>query len=218
MRRTILGGFLALACAALAVPAAARDGAIPLGARAPEAGVKMTGVDGQVYTIASVARDKGTLVVFTCNSCPWAQAWEKRIVALGNTWSKQKVGVIAINSNDPEVKSEDDLAGMKERAKELGMKFPYVVDATSDVARAFGATRTPEAFLFDAGGRLAYHGTIDDNARQPDKVKAHYLQDAIVAMTHGKKIQLAETKAFGCTIKYREKSESEAKAKSKSDT
>jgi hypothetical protein len=207
MRRTILSGFLALACAALVVPVAARADVLRLGARAPMAGVKMTGADGKVYTIASVARDKGTLVVFTCNSCPWAQAWEERIVELGNTWSKQGVGVIAINSNDPEVKPEDGLAGMKERAKERDMAFPYVVDATSDVARAFGATRTPEAFLFDAGGRLVYHGTIDDNAREPDKVKAHYLEDAIQAMTHKKKIELTETKAFGCTIKYREKSD-----------
>lgn len=85
------------------------------------------------------------------------------------------------------------------------MAFPYVVDASSDVARAFGATRTPEAFLFDREGRLVYHGAIDDNAKQPDQVKARYLEEAVNAVVDGKEIAVQETKALGCSIKFRAK-------------
>jgi peroxiredoxin len=92
---------------------------------------------------------------------------------------------------------------MQDRAQERGMEFPYVVDATSDVARAFGATRTPEAFLFDAKGRLVYHGTIDDNAKQPDEVKERYLRDAVNAVAAGRTVAVRETKALGCGIKFR---------------
>lgn len=86
------------------------------------------------------------------------------------------------------------------------MTFPYVVDATSDVARAFGATRTPEACLFDAAGRLVYHGTLDDNAHQPEAVKARYLADAVSAVVAGKKVAVAETRSLGCSIKFRPRS------------
>lgn len=201
----------ALAGAVLLAPAAARADALALGSKAPKADVAMVNVDGKDQTIAGVAGKKGTLVVFTCNSCPWAQAWEKRIVALGNAWPKKGVGVIAINANDPSLKSEDGMDEMKARARSLGMTYPYVMDATSDVARAFGATRTPEAFLFDADGTLVYHGAIDDNAREPAKVQARYLENAMQALTAGKKIELAETKAFGCTIKFRGGEQADAK-------
>jgi hypothetical protein len=126
-------------------------------------------------------------------------------VSLGNASVKRGVGVIAINANDPTDYPEDDFSTMQSNAKKSQMEFPYVVDATSDVARAFGATRTPEAFLFDAHGKLVYHGAIDDNAHQPDQVKSRYLEDAVNALVDGKPIALAETKALGCGIKFRTK-------------
>jgi AhpC/TSA family protein len=162
-------------------------------------------VDGKELSIAQAKGAKGTLVVFTCNHCPWAKAWHSRIVALGNKSAKRGVGVIAINANDPSAYPEDDFSTMQSNAKKTKMGFPYVVDATSDVARAFGATRTPEAFLFDAEGKLVYHGAIDDNAKQPDQVKTRYLEDAVNALVDGKEIALAETKALGCGIKFRSK-------------
>jgi hypothetical protein len=97
---------------------------------------------------------------------------------------------------------------MVKRSKERKMAFPYVVDVTSDVARAFGATRTPEAFLFDKDGKLVYHGTIDDNANEPSKVKDKYLENALNEVVTGKDVSLAETKALGCGIKFRGKSTS----------
>jgi hypothetical protein len=196
------------AAAPPAEPARTADGALALGARMPGADTRMMGVDGREISLASAAGPKGTLVIFTCNHCPWVKAWETRIVDLGNKYSKSGFGVVAVNSNDPAQYPEDGLDGMKDRARERGMEYPYVVDATSDVARAFGATHTPEAFLFDKAGRLVYHGSIDDNAHEPDKVKARYLEQALDAVAGGRKVAVKETKALGCSIKYREKTSS----------
>jgi peroxiredoxin len=201
-------GALALMALAPAV-AGAQDASEPVGLAfgdaAPMTSVKMKNVDGNEVAIADVAGKKGTLVIFSCNACPWAKAWEKRIVEIGNAYPKRGIGVIVINSNDPGRVAEDDYAIMQQRAKQRGMHYPYVVDATSDLARAFGATRTPEAFLFDEAGKLVYHGTIDDNAKEPAKVKERYLQSALKAVMAGQEITLKETKALGCSIKFRPK-------------
>jgi peroxiredoxin len=190
------------------IPAGAEESApqaLALGSKVPMADVKMKTAAGTELSIADVKGAKGTLVVFTCNACPWAKKWEGRIAKIGNEAAKKGIGVIAINANDPGKNPEDGYDVMKTRAKARGMKFAYAVDATSDIARAFGATRTPEAFLFDASGKLVYHGTIDDNAQKPDDVKEQYLRDALQALVDGKKIEVAETKSLGCTIKlYKE--------------
>ena len=178
-------------------------GALAPGAALPMADVKMKNVDGAEVAIANVKGKAGTLVIFTCNACPWAKAWEDRIVALGNEFQKKGIGVIAINPNDPGKVPADGYAEMQTRAKEKGMEFPYVVDATSGVAKAFGATRTPEVFLFNAKGVLVYHGTIDNNAKEPGKADEHYLKDALVAVVNGAAPATAQTKAMGCTIKWR---------------
>ena len=169
------------------------------------ASVKMKGVDGSQLSISDVKGEKGTLIIFTCNTCPWVVAWEDRITQIGNAYKDKGFGVIAINANDPEKKPADGLAAMVERASEKGFGFPYVVDATSDVARAFGATRTPEVYLFDGDGSLVYHGAVDDDARNPDAIEAHYLKDALEALLTGQPIQHAKTKAVGCGIKFRSK-------------
>lgn len=192
---------LALALAALMIPTAAL--ALAIGDAVPMKETALHNVDGKDVTIAAVAGEKGTLVVFTCNHCPFAKAWEGRIVAVGNAARTRGVGVIAINSNDPKVAPDDGFESMQQRAREKGFQFPYAVDDTSNVARAFGATRTPEAFLFDASGKLVYHGAIDDNSEDAAAVQAHYLGDAIDALIAGKPLTVAETKALGCTIKFR---------------
>jgi thioredoxin-related protein len=150
-----------------------------------------------------VVGQKGTLVIFTCNACPYVKGWESRTVELGNAYAGKGIGVIAINANDPKVVADDGYDQMVGRAKERGIQYPYVVDATSEVARAFGATRTPEAFLFDAQGKLVYHGTIDDNVESPEKVSKTYLKDALEAVSAGKDVAVKETKAIGCGIKWR---------------
>ena len=192
MLRTLLMSLL------LAAPVAALE----FGASAPQADVKMKNVDGRALSIAEIAGKQGTLVIFTCNHCPWVKAWQERIAALGNAYGARGIGVIAINSNDPAASPNDAFDPMVERAKQLGLQFPYVVDAGSTVAKAFGAERTPEVYLFDAAGTLVYHGTIDDNAEQPDAVKLHYLRDALEAVASGKPVAVAATKSLGCTIKF----------------
>jgi len=174
-----------------------------LGDPIPKPDTKMKNVDGESVSIADVKGEKGTLVVVTCNHCPYVKAWEERITELGNTYDDEGIGVIAINPNDPEQQPEDAYEQMQKRAKKLGLEFPYVVDETSDVAKALGATKTPEAFLFDAEGKLVYHGAIDDNPHEPGKVEKQYLRDALDAVVAGEAPKVAESKSMGCSIKWR---------------
>lgn len=200
------GAAVAIAGDGMMKPAASEEGAaqsLAIGSPAPMRGVKMKSVDGSEVSLEKVAGKNGTLVVFTCNHCPWAKMWQSRVAAIGNAALEQGIGVIAINSNDPAEFPEDEYAPMQDRAKMLGYKFPYVVDATSGVAKAFGATRTPEAYLFDAKGKLVYHGAVDDNPRDESAVEKPWLKNAVNAVATGGSIETAETKALGCSIKYR---------------
>jgi hypothetical protein len=201
--------FVAMSAAAAAMfaissAALADDKPLALGATAPMAATKMKNtVDGKSVSIADVKGAKGTLVVFTCNNCPYAKAWEERIVDLGHTYSKKGVGSILINSNDPTIAKHDTPELMQARAKERAMKVPYTIDEGSAIAKAFGASVTPEAFLFDKSGKLVYHGTIDDNHKEADKVSKRYLKDALEAVVGGKAVPAAETKSLGCGIKFK---------------
>jgi hypothetical protein len=177
--------------------------ALTIGDRAPAADVRMKNVDGRGLTIKEVAGAKGTLVIFSCNHCPWVKAWEQRLVELGNAYPTKGIGVIVVNPNDPAAYPGDSFEAMVERAREKGYRFPYVMDTTSGVGRAFGATKTPEAFLFDATGALVYHGAIDDNAEDAAKVTKRYLRDALDAVAAGSRPAVAESKAIGCSIKLR---------------
>ena len=187
----------------LAVSAALAGGTLAIGGAIPMADVKMKNVDGKELSLGEVKKPAGTLVIFTCNHCPFAKAWATRIVDLGNAYAAKGIGVVAVNANDPKQYDEDNFEAMQQRAKERGMQFPYVVDATSNLARAFGATRTPEAYLFDKDGKLVYHGAIDDNAQEPEKVDKRYLKDALEAVASGGKVAVQETKSIGCGIKFR---------------
>jgi len=200
-----LAALAALALTLSALPARAE---LAVGDAAPLTDVKMMNVDGKEVTLGGLAGKKGTLVVFTCNHCPWAKMWQSRVAEIGNAALSSGFGVVAINSNDPAAYAEDAYPEMKKRAKQLKFKFPYVVDATSDVARAFGATRTPEAYLFDAEGKLVYHGTIDDSPKDAAAVKDAWLRNAVNEIAAGKSVTTAETKALGCSIKYRAKTTS----------
>ena len=203
----------ALVLAATAAgPARAADTEGPhglsLGAPAPMREASLKNIDGTNVSIATAAGKKGTLVVFICNHCPWVKKWQGRIAAVGNDAVKRGVGVLAVNSNDPAAYPEDSFEEMQARAKSVGYRFPYAMDETSELARAFGAVRTPEAFLFDVEGKLVYHGAVDDNANDPKGVKDAWLREAIEALAAGKAVPVAETKALGCGIKLREKSSS----------
>jgi thioredoxin-related protein len=169
----------------------------------------MKNVDGRNISIADIAGDRGTLVIFACNHCQFVKAWQDRIVSMGNNCVRSQIGVIMINSDDPTVDLEEDLPHMKTQSDAQAYAFPYVVDDTSDIARAFGARRTPEAFLFDAKGVLIYHGGIDDNAYDADAATNHYLKDAIDALLTGHEVKIKETKSQGCGITFRPKEDTE---------
>jgi thioredoxin-related protein len=179
--------------------------ALELGSQMPNLAQKMKSVDGKFYTLNALKSSKGKLVIFSCNACPYVKAWESRTVALANKYMAKGFAVIQINSNDPRRVSEDSYSKMKMRAKERGMKFPYVVDSTSDVARAFDATRTPEFFLFDQNNKLIYTGALDSNSGDASKVssKDMYLKNALEAHLAGKPISKNKTKSIGCGIKFR---------------
>jgi hypothetical protein len=192
--------FLVGVCGALPSMAAERLG---LGDPMPSRTVEMQNVDGKMLTLEGVAGKQGTLVVFSCNHCPFVKAWQSRMVAIANKVATRGVGVMVVNSNDPKAFPTDNLEHMQQQAAEAGYAFPYVVDATSGVARSFGAARTPEVFLFDGKGMLVYHGAIDDNPYKPQKVKKHYLSDAVTALVAGEEIAEPETRSVGCSIKFR---------------
>ena len=148
-------------------------------------------------------KDKPTLVIFGCNHCPFVKAWAGRISKIGELAVKKGIAVIMINSNDDKSSPDDSFEKMKEFKDIHHFVFPYVMDETSDVARRFGATRTPEAFLFNAQGVRVYHGAIDDNGDDEKSAKQHYLKSAVEAVTTKKAISPTETKFIGCSIKFR---------------
>ena len=162
-------------------------------------------VDGKNYSLASFKDAKGFIVVFTCNSCPFAVMYEDRIVELSKKYGKKGYQVIAINPNDPEVKPDDSYEKMKVRAKDKGFDFPYLFDDGQKVYPAYGATKTPHVFLLDKNHIVKYIGAIDDNAEDASQVEEKYLENAIAALDKGKEPVPAVTKAIGCSIKVKSK-------------
>ncbi len=195
--RVVLSAALLLA---LSGPAAALE----LAERLPGTDLALPLLDGSDVKLADVRGERGTLVLFICVHCPWVRAWGSRIAAVGAAAQQAGIGVLAVNSNDPRRMRQDGVGGMRKQAAELGFSFGYAVDAGSRLARVFAAKRTPEAFLFDAGDRLVYRGTIDDNAHDAGDVEQHFLRDAVRAVAAGRPPMPSETKALGCTLKLYE--------------
>ncbi len=164
---------------------------------------ELPGVDDQRHALADYADMEAMALIFTCNHCPYAQAWEDRIVQAQADYADRGVQIIAINANNPEKYPDDSFPRMKERAQEKGFNFPYLFDESQEVALAYGAERTPEVFLFGKDGTLLYHGTVDDNYEDSGAVKNHYLRDALDAALADEEPPVAETRPIGCTIKWR---------------
>ncbi len=160
-------------------------------------------VDGTLVSLADYKGVKGYIVIFTCNTCPYAMMYEDRIIELHNKYASQGYPVVAINPNDPDVKPGDDFASMVARSKEKKFPFKYLFDEGQKVYPRFGATRTPHVFLLDANRYVRYIGAIDDNAQNPSEVSVRYLENAIAALKAGNNPDPAETKAIGCTIKVK---------------
>lgn len=168
---------------------------------------KLKNVNGKMVSMADYKNAKGIVVIFTCNTCPYSKIYEDRIIAINNKYKKQGYPVIAINPNDPERQPGDSFELMQQRAKAKGFTFPYLVDETQEVTRAYGATRTPHVFLLKKEKtkyRVAYIGAIDNNHKSAADASQKYLENAIEAVKAGKKVSNDFTKAIGCTIKWRE--------------
>ena len=177
---------------------------LKVGDTAPDFTLK--NVDGKMVSLNNFESAKGFVVIFTCNHCPYAVAYEDRIIAIDEKYSQKGFPVIAVNPNDPEVQPQDSYEKMKERVEEKGFPFPYLFDEGQKVYPQYGATRTPHVYLLKKEkGKLkvAYIGTIDDNYKDASAVQEKYLENAIDAVLAGKTPAPAETKAIGCSIKVK---------------
>jgi peroxiredoxin len=167
---------------------------------------KLPNIDGKYVSLSDYPDAKGFIVVFTCNGCPYARAYQDRIIALDKKYKSRGYPVIAINPNDTGLKPEDNLEAMKERAKEKGYTFPYLKDEKYDVFKEYGATRTPHIFVLTKRGSdlvVSYIGTVDDNYQDPAAVKEPYLANALDALLADREPDPSFTKAIGCTIKQK---------------
>jgi peroxiredoxin len=163
----------------------------------------LPGVDDKEHSFDDYAGKSAIVVIFSCNHCPYVRAWEDRMVQIQADYAGKGVQLVVINANDESKYPDDSFPKMKERAREKKFNFPYLRDEPQSVARAYGAERTPEVFLFDRNSVLRYHGTIDDNYDDPKAVKEHYLRMALDAVLAGKPVSIAETKPVGCSIKWK---------------
>jgi peroxiredoxin len=174
---------------------------ISLDAPAPKAELKMKDISGKQITLKDVAGKNGLLVMFSCNTCPYVIKNQERTKAICEYAMKNGFGVVIINSNEDLRDGDDSYESMKTYAKSQGYKWSYVVDKNSEVANAFGATRTPEIFLFNNVNKLVYHGAIDDNPSDAANVKREHLKEALNDLKAGKEISVKESKSVGCSIK-----------------
>jgi peroxiredoxin len=178
--------------------AVAQSQEIPLGTAMPMADQAMPLADGSQASLSDLAGNTGTVVLFWSNQCPWTDKYEGRMEALYDEYTAQGVNFVLVNSNDASAFPQESA----ESSAEQGYPMPYVMDKSSALADAFGASRAPHVFVFDTDRSLVYVGTIDDSPGDPGNVQNTYLADALAALVGDAAIPVAKTKAFGCTIKY----------------
>jgi len=193
---------LALVVTAIALwtVASAVGAAVKVGDPAPSWS-SIVGVDDKQHSLSDYKDAKAIVLVFTCNHCPVAVAYEDRLVALQKDYQGKGVQVIAVNVNNIEA---DRLEPMKQRAAKKNFNFPYIYDSSQKMGHDYGARVTPHVFVLDKDRNIAYMGAIDDK-QKADSVSKSYLRDALDALLAGKKPPETETKAFGCGIKYEKK-------------
>lgn len=162
---------------------------------------KLKNVDGRIVSLADYKEAKGFIVIFDCNTCPYSKAYNERIIALHDMYVTKGFLVIAINANDG---SGDSFADMIKLAKKKNYSFPYLFDETQQVAKTFGATNTPHVFILTKELKVAYIGTIDDNARDAKAVTKRYVEDAVNALLSNQSIAITKTKAIGCGIRWKD--------------
>lgn len=163
-------------------------------------------VDNKMISMANYKEAKGFFVIFHCNQCPYSKAYENRIIALNAKYASKGLPVITINPNDPAINPEDSFEKMKIRAKQEKYTFPYLVDDTQEIAKAYGAKATPHVYLLkktDEGLVVSYTGAIDNDTENVNDAKIKYAENAADVLLAGKEIELTQTKAIGCSIKWK---------------
>jgi peroxiredoxin len=194
---------LLLACTFFAVATFAQSG-YKVGDKARDFSLK--NINGKNVSLADYTTAKGFIVVFTCNHCPYAIAYQDRINALNKKYASLDYPVIAINPNDSTAEPIDSYSNMQVRAKEKGFTFPYLLDGTQEIAHTYGAAHTPHVYILqkEKGTLIVkYIGAIDDNTSDPSAVKQKYAELAVDALLAGKEVAINTTKAIGCTIKWK---------------
>lgn len=164
----------------------------------------LPGVDGQKRGLADYSEARGFIVVFTCNTCPYAQAYEDRIIALDKKYKPLGYPVIAINPNDPVIQPKDNMEAMKVRAREKGFTYPYLLDEGQKIYPQYGATRTPHVFVLekkDHKNLVRYIGAIDNNYEDARQVTDRYVEEAVDNLLAGRDVVRNRTVAIGCGIK-----------------
>lgn len=197
MVRTLTAVFVAVALAAAPAQAGKFNKKLNIGDKAPDFS-SLPGVDDKSYSLSDFKDKDAVVVVFTCNHCPVAVAYEDRLIEFTKKHAGEgkKVGLIAICVNDLEA---DKLPAMKVRAEKKGFNFPYVYDESQKTGRAYGASVTPEFFVINKEGKIAYMGSLDDNQSRP---RTPHLENAVSAVAKGEAPKTAETRPFGCGVKY----------------
>jgi peroxiredoxin len=161
-------------------------------------------IDGSFVSLSDFSESKGFIVVFTCNTCPYAVAYEDRIEALNKKYAKKGYPVIAIMPNNTEIKPGDSLDAMRKRANKKGFTFPYLIDREQAVFPQYGATKTPHVYVLQKNNEMLtvrYIGAIDDNYKEANKVVLKYVEDAVDALLINRKVPVSKTRAIGCSIK-----------------
>lgn len=161
-------------------------------------------IDGKMVSLSDFDQAKGFIITFTCNTCPYAVAYEKRIIDLDKKFAEKGYPVIAIMPNNTKVKPGDSFEAMQRRAKDKGYTFPYLIDAEQSVYPQFGATKTPHMYVLEKtkkGNVVRYIGAIDDNYQDASAVKTKYVENAVHALLNGQEVKQTKTRAIGCTIK-----------------
>lgn len=167
---------------------------------------RLKNVDGKMVALSDYKDAKGVIVIFDCNTCPYSKAYNSRIIALHAKYASQGYPVITINPNDPLQSAGDSFDRMVSQAKQKGYTFPYLVDESQEVSRAFGATNTPHVFIVQRvvkEFKLVYIGAIDDSAKDESAAKRKYVEEAIDGLLQGKPVTYTRTKAIGCSIKWK---------------
>lgn len=198
--KKILFAALPVAALAMATLVPVSD-PLPIGSPIPSPEVKMKDISGSEISFKDAGKGNGLLVVFSCNTCPVVKRLQSRLNQVSKYALEHNIGVILLNPNEAYRNDGDSYDDMKDYAKQNGFNWYYVLDENSAMADKFGATRTPELFLFDNNQKLVYHGAIDDNSNSEEGVTRKHAVTAIDELSAGKEVSMKETKSVGCTIK-----------------